>query len=93
VIKKYNASIEVGFCIGQQFGKNGYCTEALTRILEYFKKNAGEEIRVIIGTNDLNNPASGKVFFKSGFKNEGQLNGYSESAKENVDMNKWSYML
>ncbi len=63
-----------------------YCTEALKRIVQYMKEINSKRIREIRGTNDVNNPALGKVFQNAGFTFYGIEYLYSESLKKNVDM-------
>lgn len=62
---------EVGYWIGKQFWNNGYCSEALTAIINFgFEQLA---LNKIFGMHIFENPASGKVMEKCGMKKEGEL--------------------
>lgn len=91
--KEESKSIATGFCIGSDYRAKEYCTEALKRIVQYMKEINSKRIREIRGTNDVNNPASGKVFQNAGFTFYGIEYRYSESLKKNVDMSVWNYKL
>ena len=56
----------VGFAVGRQYWGQGVCTEALKQIVKF----GFEELKLhkIVGDNDSDNPASGRVFEKAGFK-------------------------
>jgi RimJ/RimL family protein N-acetyltransferase len=58
----------VGFAVGHQFWNQGICTEALKQLVRF----AFEELKLrkLFGDNDADNPASGRVFEKAGFRQE-----------------------
>ena len=61
----------VGFAIGRQYWGQGICTKALKQIVKF----GFEELKLhkLVGDNDSDNPASGRVFEKAGFQQEGVL--------------------
>jgi len=63
------STYEVGFGLGREFWGQGICTEALKQVVRF----AFDELKIhkIFGDNDSDNPASGRVFEKAGFKQEG----------------------
>lgn len=64
-----HSSAEIGFWIGKEFRKNGYCTEALTKLTSYaFNKM---KLNRLYATYFSWNIASEKVFLKCGFEKEG----------------------
>lgn len=62
---------EVGYWIAFPFWNNGYCSEALSLVLEY----GFNELRLhkIYARHLVGNPASGKVMIKNGMILEGEL--------------------
>ena len=80
--KEESKSIAAGFCIGVDYRAKEYCTEALKRIVQYMKEINSKRIREIRGTNDVDNPTSGKVFQNAGFTFYGIEYLYSESLKK-----------
>ncbi|MDL2252519.1 GNAT family N-acetyltransferase [Ruminococcaceae bacterium OttesenSCG-928-I18] len=53
------------FCIGRAFWGQGYTSEALRAVLDYFVKSTGE--KTLYGCHAVENPASGRVMQKNGF--------------------------
>ena len=57
---------EIGYNISKKYWRNGYTTEALKRVLEHLNKDIG--IHNFICSHAVQNPASGSVMKKAGFK-------------------------
>lgn len=55
-------SIEIGYAIGKKYWNNGYTTEALEAIINFFFDQVG--VDKVCARHDQNNPASGKVMIK-----------------------------
>ncbi|MBQ8374044.1 MAG: GNAT family N-acetyltransferase [Clostridia bacterium] len=70
-IKESVCECEIGYCIGEQWWKQGITTEAFRRVIKYLL----EEVCVnrISAKHDTNNPYSGKVMLKCGLQYEGTL--------------------
>lgn len=66
-----NENSEIGYCIRKDYWNKGITTEAAKVVLKYALNEVGF-IRVT-GRHDIENPASGKVMEKCGFKYEGTL--------------------
>lgn len=60
----------LGYWIGQPYWGVGYCTEAVTAVLDYAFSELG--IKRVYADHYANNPASGKVMHKSGMLYVGQ---------------------
>ena len=58
--------IEIGYNISKKYWNNGYTTEALKKVMDYLINEAG--IKRFICSHAVQNPASGKVMQKAGFK-------------------------
>lgn len=63
------AMLQVGYCIGRPWWRQGYTTEALKCVVKFFF----EEVKAnrIESFHDPRNPNSGKVMSKAGMKYEG----------------------
>ena len=63
--------IEIGYCLSRKWWRQGIMSEALSALIPFFF----EEVKVnrIEARHDPNNPNSGKVLAKCGFKYEGTL--------------------
>jgi RimJ/RimL family protein N-acetyltransferase len=59
------STYNVGFAVGRKFWNQGICTEALKQVVRF----AFDELKIhkVGGDNDVDNPASGRVFEKAGF--------------------------
>jgi len=68
IMEDINA-VEVGYCIGKKFWRQGITSEAFSALISFFF----EEMKVnrIEARHDLNNPSSGKVMEKCGLIKEG----------------------
>ena len=64
---------EVGYWIGKPFWNQGYCTEALREMIEYCFNSKG--FLTLWADHFVDNPASGKVMEKCGFRDTGDMNG------------------
>ena len=61
-----NTSCEVGYCLGKEYWNKGIMTEALRAFVKDLFKV--KNYNYIIACHDVNNPASGKVMEKCGFR-------------------------
>lgn len=64
-------AVEIGYCIGEAWWRQGYTSEALAAVMKFFFEEAGANR--IFSEHDVNNPNSGKVMQKCGLKYEGTL--------------------
>ena len=60
----------VGYWIGKPYWNRGICTEALLLMLDHIRK--GTNYTSLIGSHYIDNPASGRVMEKCGFKPTGE---------------------
>ena len=60
----------VGYWVGRPYWNRGICTEALELMLDHIKK--ATEIKSLIGSHFIDNPASGRVMEKCGFVPTGE---------------------
>ena len=60
-----NGIWEVGYCIGKKWWNNGFTTEALKAVLDFWFKNTDSSW--LACSHAVANPASGKVMTKAGF--------------------------
>lgn len=58
----------VGYAVGRKFWNQGICTEALKQIVRFGFDEL--TLHTIVGDNSSDNPASGRVLEKAGFKKE-----------------------
>ena len=70
---------EVGYWIGKPFWNQGYCTEALQAMIDYCFNVKG--FLTLWADHFIDNPASGKVMEKCGFRGTGKVNWRSELYK------------
>ena len=61
----------VGYWVGKPYWNRGICTEALQLMLGYIRKNT--DIRSLISSHFVDNPASGRVMEKCGFIPTGEI--------------------
>lgn len=64
-------SVEIGYCIGEEFWRRGYTSEALLAVIRFFFEEVGTNR--VYSEHDPRNPNSGKVMTKCGMKYEGTL--------------------
>lgn len=62
---------EVGYCIGSKWWNNGYATEALKRVIEYFLLEC--DFHLVEAHCAGYNQASARVMEKAGMKKDGEL--------------------
>lgn len=67
--RESDASIELGYCIGQRWWGQGYTSEALGAVLRHLLLELG--INRVEAYHSLENPASGRVMEKAGMQREG----------------------
>lgn len=70
-IKENLNIVQIGYCIGRKWWNLGIASEALSGIIPFLFEQA--KANRIEGSHDPNNPSSGKVMEKCGFKYEGTL--------------------
>ena len=77
----------VGFALGREFWGQGICTEALKQVV----KVAFDELKIhkLFGDNDSDTPASGRVFEKAGFKQEGVFREHVFKEDKYIDIINW----
>lgn len=63
---KNGAYVEIGYCYGSKFWGNGYASEALRRVCEFFLLEC--EYNIVEARHISGNPASGRVMQKAGMK-------------------------
>ena len=86
VIYDKDLVVEIGYCYGSKYWGNGYATEALRKVIEFFlleKNYYMVEAKHISG-----NPASGRVMEKAGMKKETILRNRKINKKVHIN----SYM-
>ena len=81
------STYSVGFAVGRRYWGRGICTEALKQIVRF----GFDELKLhkIVGDNDSDNPASGRVFEKAGFKQEGVLKEHVFKDGRYIDRIHW----
>ena len=81
--RRYN----IGFYVGRKYWNKGIATRAIKEIIKFgFNKL---NLYKISGDNDSDNPASGKVMKKAGFKLEGTLKKHQLKGKKFIDLLIW----
>lgn len=68
IMEDINA-VEVGYCIGKKFWRQGITSEAFGALIAFFFREM--KVNRIEARHDLNNPSSGKVMEKCGLIKEG----------------------
>jgi ribosomal-protein-alanine N-acetyltransferase len=81
------SSYSVGFALGREFWGQGICTEALKQVVRI----AFDELKIhkLFGDNDSDTPASGRVFEKVGFKQEGVFREHVFKEGGYIDIIHW----
>lgn len=77
----------VGFFVSPEYWGKGICTEALKQIVKF----AFDELKIhkIHSDNDSDNPASGRVLEKAGFKKEGVFKEHNFKEGKHIDIIHW----
>ncbi|MDR3085907.1 MAG: GNAT family N-acetyltransferase [Christensenellaceae bacterium] len=70
-VKDEIAAVEIGYCIGRNWWRQGIASEALAALLRFFFEEVG--VNRVEARHDLQNPNSGKVMQKCGMRLEGTL--------------------
>lgn len=65
------AMVQMGYCIGRQWWRQGLTSEALQRLVRFFFDEVG--VNRLEATHDPRNPHSGQVMRKSGLRYEGTM--------------------
>ena len=81
---------EIGYWIGKPHWGKGYCTEAVTALVQYGFDSLGFER--IFATHFRKNPASGRVMQKAGMKFEGRLRHHVKKWGEFYDLEVYSLL-
>ena len=81
------STYSVCFYVSQDYWGKGIATEALKQVVKF----AFDELRIhkICGDNDSDNPASGRVMEKAGFKREGVLKEHWFKEGRYIDIIHW----
>jgi RimJ/RimL family protein N-acetyltransferase len=81
------SSYEVNFVVGREFWNQGICTDALNQIVGF----GFDELKIhkVFSDTDSDNPASGRVFEKAGFKKEGVFKEDVLKEGKYIDIIKW----
>lgn len=77
-----NENSEIGYCIKKDYWNKGITTEAAKRVLNYAFTEVG--FTRITGRHDIENPVSGKVMEKCGFKYEGTLRKILKNSRDKI---------
>lgn len=70
-LRKKDLNCEIGYCYGSKYWGNGYATEALRKVIEFFLDDCG--LYLVEARHLKGNPASGRVMEKAGMKKEALL--------------------
>ena len=84
---KHKTHYEIGYFVSKDYWNKGVSTSAVKRITEFGFKSL--KLERVWGDNDSDNPASGKVMQKAGFKLEGRLRKHRYKNKKFVDVLIW----
>lgn len=71
LVNDWAGSVEIGYCIGERWWRQGVTSEALAAVMRFFFEEVGANR--VYSEHDVNNPNSGKVMQKCGLKYEGTL--------------------
>ena len=70
-VRKEDLNCEIGYCYGSKYWNNGYGTEALKAVINYFLTDVG---MYLVEANHIGgNPASGRVMEKAGMHKDAVL--------------------
>ncbi len=84
---KNKTHYEIGYFVGKDYWKKGITTRAVKEAVKFgFDKL---KLKRIWGDNDSDNPASGKVMKKAGFKLEGRLRKHAFKNGKHYDVLIW----
>lgn len=70
-IHKEDLNVEIGYCYGSKYWGNGYGTEALKRVIDFFLNDCN--MHLVEACHISGNPASGRVMEKAGMKKDAIL--------------------
>lgn len=82
--------IQFGYCIGKNWWGQGYMTEALSCLIEFFFTRVGANR--LEARHDINNPASGRVMEKAGMSLEGVYRKGDKNNQGICDVCMWSIL-
>ncbi|MBW2995324.1 GNAT family N-acetyltransferase [Candidatus Woesearchaeota archaeon] len=84
---KNKTHYEIGYFVGRKFWNKGIATKAVKEAVRFgFNKL---KLKRIWGDNDSDNPASGKIMKKAGFKLEGRLRKHVLKNRKFIDVWIW----
>jgi RimJ/RimL family protein N-acetyltransferase len=84
---KHRTHYEIGYFLGRKFWNKGIATKAAKEAVKFgFNKL---KLKRVWGDNDSDNPASGKVMKKAGFKLEGKLRKHAFRKGKYIDIWIW----
>ena len=70
-IHKSDLNVEIGYCYASKYWRNGYATEALKRVIDFFLNDCN--MHLVEACYISGNPASGRLMEKAGMKKEAIL--------------------
>lgn len=65
------SAVTIGYCLSDLYWNQGYMTEALEKVLEFFFEEV--DVNRVESKHSVHNPASGRVMQKAGLLKEGVL--------------------
>ena len=74
--------VEIGYCIGEKWWRQGYTSEAFKRVIEYLFNEVGA--KRICAKHDTENQNSGRVMKKCGLTYEGTLRRAGRNSTKQV---------
>lgn len=74
-------SLEIGYCIGEDYWRKGIMTEALREVIRFFFRETG--VNRVAAVHDVNNKNSGRVMIKAGLLYEGTM---KEAGRNNLGL-------
>ena len=82
--------VEIGYCIGRAWWKNGITSEAMRAVMDFFFDKV--KVNRIEARHDPRNPNSGKVMMKCGMKYEGTLRSFDRNNQGICDASYYSLL-
>lgn len=76
-------AVEIGYCIGKRWWKQGYTSEALARVITFLFEEV--KVNMVYASHDIENPNSGRVMRKCGMKYEGTMRQSKKNNRGIVD--------
>lgn len=76
-VDDFDEKAVMGYCLAREYWSRGYTTEAAREVLRFMFQEVG--INRVEASHSINNPASGRVLEKAGFRPEGLAKEYYRS--------------